>query len=199
MGCRFVQATQTQHHAFYITKGAAAPTKAVGSKTNGDYQKVELTNAGTLVYSDYDGIQKDFDNFLIVPVSFGTYGPNHFRYLTISHITQSDAGTYHCSVYEYNAAVAAAVPVVAPVEDPVAAEVKPETRVARDVRSGRSRRAFTFTDVSVDGAVATSGGITLTIRGVLGQPGAAASARQHESTKFLTYSAIMLSANKLLL
>ena len=197
LGCRFVQATQTHHHAFYITKGTLPPTKAIGSTTSADYQKVELTNPGTLVYSDYDGIQAGFDSLLVIPTSFGTYGPNHFRYLSIGQLVQADAGTYHCSVYEYNAVTAPAVSTAADTAVE-AAPVKSENRKARDVRSGRNRRSFAYTDASADGSIATSGGLTIVVKGVLGQSLASSARGQSQPTKFLTYSAMMLSANKLL-
>ena len=58
-----------------------------------------LSDAGTLIFDDFEGIQPGFENFVIVPSSYGSAvaSGNDFRYIGVALLKTEDAGTYHCS------------------------------------------------------------------------------------------------------
>ena len=62
-----------------------------------------VSDPGTMVWNDFDGIQAGFENFLVIPdgLSYANYGDNAqyaFRNVHVGTLRTTDSGTYHCSV-----------------------------------------------------------------------------------------------------
>ena len=83
---------------FAIHKGKA-PTDITGASSAP--LTLSYPNGGTLVYSDLNGIESGFENFVISmnPVNRATYtyGMYAFRYVNVGTLMPADSGTYHCS------------------------------------------------------------------------------------------------------
>ena len=87
---------------FAISKGTI-PTSMTFTATG-----LTLSNVGSLIWTDVDGIQAGFENFIIIPEATVPSGPMMtnakyaHRFLNVGTLGASDAGTYHCSVAYLN-------------------------------------------------------------------------------------------------
>ena len=50
----------------YITKSASPPTGYDINEVSGVFE-LTISDAGTLIYDDFEGVQPGFENFVIVP------------------------------------------------------------------------------------------------------------------------------------
>ena len=83
---------------FAIHKGNAPSDMTIAETTP---TTLTFTNGGTLIYSDLDGVQAGYENFVIFmnAVNAVTYeaGEYAIRYVNVGTLMPADSGTYHCS------------------------------------------------------------------------------------------------------
>ena len=140
---------------------------------------ISLSDQGTLIYSDYEGALAGYENFVVYSGAYSKYRPNYFRHVSVPILMQADAGTYHCSVYEFSAGPSGK------------ALVEPESRVAREVHNTRLRRAA---DTISDNVLLLSGGLTIVVNTKSDQ----ALSTRAQSTQITAYSLAIMTASKLL-
>ena len=90
---------------FIISKGTI-PTNATYTPAT---TTLTVNNVGTLIYSDIDGLQSGYENFIIfsTPYLYSTL-TNTFdydlRYVNVGTLKTTDSATYHCSAHFYDSA-----------------------------------------------------------------------------------------------
>ena len=99
LACVYTNLAASQGKVVAITRGSKPPTamnRVVGAL---GYTSTDVTNPGTLIYSDFLGRRPGFENFFFL---FSGIGKTSGYYMYASVLRTSDAGTYHCSAYTYN-------------------------------------------------------------------------------------------------
>ena len=87
---------------FAISKGTI-PTSMTFTATG-----LTLSNVGSLIWTDVDGIQAGFENFIIIPEATVNAGPMMSvakyarRFLNVATLNTADAGTLFCSLSEFS-------------------------------------------------------------------------------------------------
>ena len=90
---------------FVITKGASPPSEIGLTENSVDYMSLGVDNPGTLIYSDYNGLQPGFENFVVIVGHQTPYTTQYYRYVNVGVLRPDDSGTYHCSAtiyYDYD-------------------------------------------------------------------------------------------------
>ena len=83
---------------FAVHKGNAPTDMTIAEATP---TSLTFANGGPLIYSDLDGVQAGYENFVIfmnaVNGVINEAGEYAIRYVNVGTLMPADAGTYHCS------------------------------------------------------------------------------------------------------
>ena len=92
---------------FIVSKGTI-PTTATFDTASAT---LSVSNMGTLIFSDVDGLQAGFENFVIYTDAYISPVASNllyqYRYVNVGVLRTEDSATYHCSAYYYHASTPA--------------------------------------------------------------------------------------------
>ena len=82
---------------FAITRGSSPPSDMYFDLNTSANYFLSVDDPITLIYSDWQGLQTGFENFIVLPGFQSFYTTEFFRYVNVGVLRPQDSGTYHCS------------------------------------------------------------------------------------------------------